>query len=1278
MNKLLKISAYSFGSLLGLVLLTLLFTQTSWFKDILRNEIQDIANENLNGTIKIGSIEGSLFSDIEINEISITQDEQQILFIKQAALDYSLWGLLSNSIGIDFIKIDSLFLKLTQVNDSTWNINQLVKDEETAVEENDTSSFDWEIDLDLFQIKNSNIKIQTIDTTSVIPRQINDINLEASASVKPDIKKLNINKFSVSTLQPHLKISEINLSASLLDNKIDLTNLIIETAKNKLSASGQYYTDESGKSEMSLETKPLHFSEFKEFLPQLGIQIKPGLELSGEYQNSEGTINISIADSLQKINLTVKFSDIKAKPKYKTNFQLTNINVSDWINDTSAQSNINGEIVVEGQGIEIKNLNLSSRIKIENSELMNRSLDSLILSTEVYSGNLQSTIKMVSDFGLVDGKFEIDNIVGDRQINFDTKFVNLNTAPVLLDDNIPSKINLTTAGNIYGISPESMKGSLSISAGNSSFMDYPIDTLNSAILIRSGDYSINKFEFISPAADVNIYGILSQLNESDLSFNLDLKDLSTVPQLRGYQSIGANGKIEGNLKGKIDSLLIGANFNLAKIRFEENSIESLTGELRADINEAGISAEINSSIERINSAATSIKKITFDAEYYEDKINSTVNVTLNDTADLLVDSKVNLDSAITITLSRLELNLLDQAWKNKNDSLKIIIAGNKYTVSNFELRNNEQKIMIDGNFDPAESALKIDIANLKAGELLNIFMKDFNVSATIDTKLKLEGSLDSPKSNGNIKISDLQYDEKYLGDLSADFNLAEDKFNWEFSLRNSEANILSSGYLPMIINADSGESMIPGNEPLSFDLKIDSLTLTKLSEFNDNIEKVQGVISSDIKFSNSLDDLVADGYFKINNAAIESKILGVRYENVNLNFEAEKEKFHLREFVINSDEGSINIDGYASYKNGLLDGEFDELEINLIANEFTVAETENYEAKIDGKINFTNRSGEAKFNGEIELMRSRVFLPYFTDAASEKQFDESKPILIRELGRKDSNRVSGSFGKTDSVESSASEYEFIKNISGQFTLVIPKNTWIVSPKLNIELSGEIDVVKTGSRLELFGNVDVVRGKVEVYGKEFDVIEGKIFFSGGDKINPELALTLEYMFRGADRSKQYLQVIVEGTPENPKLTFLLNDTQIDEGNAISYLLFGKSLDQLTQSQRTNVNNSNVDLAKTIAGNFLAAQLSSTVGSALGLDVIEIEGNNSWNSATLTAGKYLTDELYVSYERGFGSTETNETNPRIVTLEYGLTKFLYFQLVEGNDKNSGFDVILKFDW
>ncbi len=224
----------------------------------------------------------------------------------------------------------------------------------------------------------------------------------------------------------------------------------------------------------------------------------------------------------------------------------------------------------------------------------------------------------------------------------------------------------------------------------------------------------------------------------------------------------------------------------------------------------------------------------------------------------------------------------------------------------------------------------------------------------------------------------------------------------------------------------------------------------------------------------------------------------------------------------------------------------------------------------------------------------------------------------------------------------------------------------------------MDVVKKNDVIELFGNISTVRGQFEIYGKDFSIVEGNIIFNGSKDYNPELNILLKYTFRGADRSKKYLELNIKGTAQKPKISFFLDNSEVDEGNAVSYLMFGKSLAQLNQGQRTGIGNSETDIAKTLAGNFLAPQLSSTLGDALGLDVIEISGSDSWKQANLTAGKYLNDDLYVSYERGIGSTETNEVNSRIVTLEYQLTKLIYLQLVEGNDKTAGFDIILKFDW
>lgn len=61
---------------------------------------------------------------------------------------------------------------------------------------------------------------------------------------------------------------------------------------------------------------------------------------------------------------------------------------------------------------------------------------------------------------------------------------------------------------------------------------------------------------------------------------------------------------------------------------------------------------------------------------------------------------------------------------------------------------------------------------------------------------------------------------------------------------------------------------------------------------------------------------------------------------------------------------------------------------------------------------------------------------------------------------------------------------------------------------------------------------------------------------------------------------------------------------------------------------------------------------------------------------TVGKYLTNGLFTSYQRTVGQTHSRDVTPEIVTPEYELNKYLLLQLLQGDEKTSGFDFILKY--
>ena len=813
----------------------------------------------------------------------------------------------------------------------------------------------------------------------------------------------------------------------------------------------------------------------------------------------------------------------------------------------------------------------------------------------------------------------------------------------------------------------------------SSFQNYLINSIDSKIIVENSIYNIDKFNLLSDYADLDISGIVSQKEKNNIKFKLITKDISLLPQVNQFENVSFNGELKGSVQGYLDSLTSKIDYSYNDITFQNNSLGNFNGQIDFRKNKDNLSGDITTVLNKIDADGFSIENIELKSGFTKNKIDSELMIVINDTSNAKIKSEVIIDSIITVFVNDFNFGVADYEWQNLKDTMIVMIDEGKYVFKDFELSNGKQSIFIQGYLDKdTENNLNINIKDLDIGELLSTVKKDLNLLAKINLDLDLKGTLKDPNLKGELGITDLNYNNDIQGSINAEFGVKDNKFEYDLSLLMNNNKIISNGFIPIDLANEDTTSIIPRDKPLDINLKLDIPNLSLISKYIDPIDKFEGKVESELRFTNNINNLDLGGFFKINDASLSSEIYGVNFDKINLNFDAEGKKYHLNNLTVENNEGKLNIDGSAEFKEGIISGEPDNIEINIAAKEFVIANSRNLEAKIDGNISAITKLGDTKFNGEIKVLRSRIFLPFFMESASKKENEGSKPLLMKELEKfkevSDSTLVISEKVKLDSVI----ENKFVNNITGKFKVLIPKNTWIVSPDLNIELSGEVDVVKNVDTFELFGNVETVRGKLSVYGKEFSIIKGSIIFNGGSELNPGLNIQLEYVFRGTDKKKRSFELFITGTAKKPELTFKIDDIAIDEGNAISYLLFGKSLDELSQSQKSNVKNSNEDLAKTIAGNLVATQLKNSLGDAFGLDVIEITGEDNWKQASLTAGKYLTDDLYVSYEEGFGSSETNEVSPTIITLGYGLTSFLYLQLVEGNDKTAGFDLIFKFDF
>jgi translocation and assembly module TamB len=160
-----------------------------------------------------------------------------------------------------------------------------------------------------------------------------------------------------------------------------------------------------------------------------------------------------------------------------------------------------------------------------------------------------------------------------------------------------------------------------------------------------------------------------------------------------------------------------------------------------------------------------------------------------------------------------------------------------------------------------------------------------------------------------------------------------------------------------------------------------------------------------------------------------------------------------------------------------------------------------------------------------------------------------------------------------------------------------------------------------------GEIRVVDGKYEAYGQKLDIARGRLIFDDTTLGDPGLDIQAE-----KEVSTVTVGLNVRGTLRDPRLSFY-SEPSMPQNQILSYLLIGKPIDEAGSSEVATVSSAANSLALS-GGGFLASQL----GRQIGLEEVAIESTGEDDTA-LVLGKFLSPRLFVSY--GISLTESINT-------------------------------------
>ncbi|MCK9451776.1 MAG: translocation/assembly module TamB [Bacteroidales bacterium] len=1315
----LKILGWTILSLVTLLLLAALLLQTAFVKEKIARFAENQAGSFINGELSLGEIDGNFFTGISLKNILILHDGDSLVHLKEISAAYNLLALIDETLAIQSLELSNPQVFLKQINDSTWNVQQLIK-ASTDTTTTDTSSSNFVVKLDLLHLTEGKIRINSPDT--LIPREINQFKIKLSGTYSADVQSLKMDEFSFNTQQPAISLENLAFQLQRDTEAIVLSDFILKTAKNQLQGGADYVEAPNRAGNAKLKTAPIMLSEFQFVLPDIQLPAKPIFTLDASLQGETVKAIVEIEDNAQKLHFDLSSENLYAylfNPEntqlaYTVDGRLQNIDIAYWLNDSSLNYVINGQLNIKGQGIDPATATVNIKGDFRDLMLEERAIEQVVLEFDFVQGDLTGIVRGKGNFGQFELLSKIQQIQTKPVYQLDLSTQMLDFAALTGNDSLQSSINLHANINGRGFDPEKLSFSARLMIRNSSLQQIELDTLFADAKYSNENVTIDSLLLLTRSLVLSAQGNYSLEGRSDLDLKAQFSSLEEFEGFIPLDSLQTSGNLKASIRGTHDSLSLHTQLHLAQTSYPGYNLDSLNMNLQAYIADADTNAYLSMQAFMLSSDALSFERINVDGR--ASIANADTNAVVNLQAINLRNSALDLDSIVfdveagmdsiyiagriknpdlsssikagivpgellRITLDDLIFDYKDQHWALQSPPARLKIAPEQYIVENFNFATSSadsaQSIKASGIIDrKGTEDFSLEITKIDLKKLAELAEEDLDVSGLFSMTIGLSGEADNPILKGDFVIDKAEVNAYKLLEFDGGFNLENGNLTIEAQvIPQDNGRVEISGAMPIKLQMDSLNVAFNPADSVKGLITIERFPLAVLQTL-DLTETIYGYAEAKIEVGGTLEAPKPNGRFRLVNAALKIPEYGVDYQTIALNILFEPEKVSIDTFNIKSASGNMKARGEVNFNSDFYKGNINDSKLTINFNKFNPVNHKQFNMQLSGNASLQGKTGDVVFETDLKIPKSEFNLPAIMRLFGKLNTPEMPtPLLLRELAEdeqaNDSIRITQSTQKTDTAASP----DYFDRLRGKAHITIPRNTWIKSEDMRIELSGDLELIKNDEFFEVFGTVDVVRGQYDLMGKTFIIDKGNITFQGGEDMMPQLDIVAAYNFRNAQREMQKLTANISGDAEEPKIEFTLDGDAINEGDAISYILFGRSLDELSLSQQDNVQVKG-NLASNAAASLISSQLTKFLGDKLNVDYIEVNSSGNFDNASIAAGKYLTNNLFISYEQRIGQSNEDDLTDYEVKLEYEVFRFLFLQL-NNSDRDSGFDVILKVE-
>lgn len=405
------------------------------------------------------------------------------------------------------------------------------------------------------------------------------------------------------------------------------------------------------------------------------------------------------------------------------------------------------------------------------------------------------------------------------------------------------------------------------------------------------------------------------------------------------------------------------------------------------------------------------------------------------------------------------------------------------------------------------------------------------------------------------------------------------------------------------------------------DLAVTGSTNASIANSAIRTRSIEGPVTLDLRLSGPPSLEAVSGRVQLRGGEVAEPGLGLRIEGLDVTADLQNGRIQVDGAGNVAAGGRIAVSGPVDIRAGTLD-----IDVTL---ENVVARDPNlYEIMLSGNVRMAGRNADGPLiSGRIDVHEAEIRIPS-TGLGGAKSIPDIKHVGDARPPRSTrakaglepfgsaASRQAGLGGPPATPPANPPRLDLLINA--------PNQIFIRGRGVDAEMGGDLRVTGTTRDAIPIGALELIRGRLDLLGKRFDLTEGLVEMQGS--LVPVIRLVAQTSQDGVTT-----RIIIDGEVRDPDIIFE-SSPEMPEEEVLSQLLFGRGLDNISPLQAAQLANAIAVLAGR-AGDGIVGRLRNQVG----LDDLDLATDDEGN-VQVRAGKYLTDNVYtdVSVDDGGKST------------------------------------------